>query len=79
VTRRLTKRRRVSVGRPFMPRGTRLNIAWQLEFKKADLWVGVYWSPDPEYVPRSGSLWLCLLPMVPLHVDWWPTDPEGVL
>jgi hypothetical protein len=41
----------------------------RLEFKPADLWLGLYVAPDETW--RSGSAWLCLLPWLPVHVDWW--------
>jgi hypothetical protein len=38
----------------------------QLEWKKQDCWIGVYWK-------RSVStlhLWICVLPCLPLHLQW---------
>lgn len=49
----------------------------RLEFKPADLWIGAYWTLEPEtFVKRSGlrmtgyvfNLWLCLVPCLPLHL-----------
>ena len=39
-----------------------------IEWKPQDLWVGVFWKHNAE----SGdfNLWLCLLPMIPIHF-WW--------
>ena len=34
----------------------------RVEFVPRDLWVGAYWKP--------GHLWLCLLPCLPIHLDW---------
>ena len=34
----------------------------RIEFKPQDLWVGAFWKP--------GHLWICILPMVPIHVMW---------
>jgi hypothetical protein len=43
----------------------RVRIRW--EFKKQDCWIGVYWEPGSSYT----HLWVCLLPMLPIHF-WWP-------
>jgi len=32
----------------------------KIEFKKEDCWVGIFWRQD--------HLWICLLPMLPLHI-----------
>ncbi len=38
----------------------------RLEWKPQDCWIGAYWE-------RRGAdwhLWVCLLPMLPLHFRW---------
>ena len=38
----------------------------RIEFKPQDCWVGAFWQ-------RKGNiqhLWICLLPMLPLHFEW---------
>ncbi len=45
------------------------------EFKKQDFWIGCYWE-----IRRKGTiglstervyhLWICFLPMFPLHISW---------
>lgn len=40
--------------------------SWRFECNRQDLWVGVYWEHRP-HVPRL-DVWVCLLPMLPLHV-----------
>ncbi len=38
-----------------------------LEFKVQDCWIGVYWA-----VRKAGvDVWICLLPMLPIHVRWY--------
>jgi hypothetical protein len=37
--------------------------SWRIEFKPADIWIGVYWERRPWL-----HLWVCLLPMVPIHL-----------
>lgn len=73
----------LTLRRPFMPAGTALNVRVRLEVKKEDCWIGAFWRFDSATMPwrprLAGDLWLCLLPMLPLHVWWWPTDPEGAL
>lgn len=44
-------------------------IRARLEFKPADLWIGFYGSPDETW--GTGSLWICLIPCLPVHIDWW--------
>jgi hypothetical protein len=69
----------MTLRRPFMPCGTALHLRARVEIKRQDCWIGIYWDHDPDYMPRSGNAWICLLPMLPFHIWWWPTDPEGVL
>lgn len=45
----------------------------RLEFKAADCWVGVFWKATPLPNQPGMSLinvWVCLLPMVPIHLTW---------
>lgn len=54
----------------------------RLEWKPQDLWVGAFWKVsecwatdgmddpfDDRTVPMV-DLWICLIPMVPLHLTW---------
>jgi hypothetical protein len=37
------------------------------EFEPRDVWVGIYWNwPGPVRF----DLYICLLPMLPLHLSW---------
>lgn len=61
-------------------------MGFAVEFKAEDCWVGVFWRRGPVRWPRvskmtslrlPGSvlerridLWICLLPMFPIHL-WW--------
>lgn len=38
----------------------------RLEFKAADCWVGAFWDRRGDVM----HLWVCLVPMLPLHVTW---------
>lgn len=40
----------------------RISIA--LEFKLADLWIGLFWKRQAQTL----HLWICLLPTLPLHI-----------
>ena len=47
----------------------------KLEFQPKDLWIGVYWeyqfnSDDPydEDIKKNLHIWICLIPMFPLHI-----------
>lgn len=44
-----------------------------LEWKPQDMWVGLFWRTthaltDEGVKPFATEFWLCLLPMLPLHV-----------
>ena len=52
-----------------------------LEFKPADLWVGVFWRMDsasPHFDAarqhvvwrRVLHIWVCVVPCFPLHIRW---------
>ena len=38
-----------------------------VEWKPQDCWVGVFWKRN---YPWSFDLWVCVVPMVPLHLSW---------
>lgn len=51
----------------------------RLEFKPQDLWIGIFWKKAvegrPDYSPSENwwhkyDLWICLVPMLPLHLTW---------
>jgi hypothetical protein len=42
----------------------------RLEFKPQDLWIGVRWAHCADSPYRRTDVWICLLPMLPLHI-WW--------
>lgn len=39
----------------------------RVERKPQDCWVGVFWKRD---YPWSLDVWVCLVPMLPLHLGW---------
>jgi hypothetical protein len=46
-----------------------------LELEPHDLWIGIHWRP------RSWGrldVWICLLPMLPLHL-WWVGPPGSLV
>jgi hypothetical protein len=55
-----------------------LRRGWRLEFKPQDMWVGVFWKKNGPLL----DVWICLLPMVPIHIRWFfkmrfpPVDPD---
>lgn len=64
-------------------------MKFRLEFKPEDCWIGVFWkvggpvrsyvSGTTEYrVHRRIDLWVCLLPMLPIHLWWFSPTTEGV-
>jgi hypothetical protein len=49
----------------YLPRGWR--VRW--EFKAADVWVGAYPKRERGYHWTQFDLWICLLPMLPIHLN----------
>ena len=57
---------------------------WQVEFKRQDLWIGAFWKYEEttdwddegiEFTDTvTGHLWICLIPMVPIHFHWTAWD-----
>jgi hypothetical protein len=47
-----------------------------IRFSPREFWIGLYWQRMGNFV----DVWVCLLPMVPIHVSWWwgrePAIPE---
>lgn len=38
-----------------------------LKFDPRDVWVGVYWNPNPGRL----DVYVCLLPLLPIHLCLW--------
>jgi len=49
-----------------MSGGRRADMKISIEFKPQDFWVGAYW----ERLGNKQHLWVCLLPMIPIHLVW---------
>ncbi len=62
----------------------------RVEWKPQDCWIGAFWKSGGsvksymagtgEYrVSRRVDLWVCLVPMVPIHFTWFQAvvSPEG--
>ena len=47
----------------------------RFEFKKEDAWIGVFWKRDQHKL--SLDVWVCILPMVPLHFGYQPQVTHG--
>lgn len=45
---------------------------WGFEFKKEDLWVGLFWKTTG----NCADIWICFVPCFPLHISFWYHDPE---
>lgn len=39
-----------------------------LQFKLQDMWIGAYWSNDSEFDKVQWSVWICLLPCLPIFI-----------
>jgi len=47
----------------------------RFEWTLADLWVGVFWRRER----YSLDVWVCLLPCIPLHLQWtWKPSLDGL-
>lgn len=38
----------------------------RIEWKPQDCWVGVFWEQSPFRL----DIWVCVVPMLPLHFGW---------
>ena len=53
----------------------------KLKFKKQDCWIGFYWEKRRQRTfglntKRVCHLWICVLPMLPLHIQWKLKDED---
>ena len=39
-----------------------------LEYKLADMWVGMFWQRKEDAVRRSLHIWVCIVPCLPIHL-----------
>jgi hypothetical protein len=51
------------------------SVTVRLEFKSEDCWIGAFWKTTYDEMRAPGrewrtDLWICLLPMLPLHLAW---------
>jgi hypothetical protein len=46
-------------------------IRWwcRLEFKPQDMWVGAYWHSHHVNDAHILDIWVCILPMLPIHIQ----------
>lgn len=54
------------IKRPTPPPGTRKRWFLRFERKPQDCWIGMFWKRDWFMF----SLWVCIVPMLPVHVGW---------
>jgi len=48
-------------------------ISLRLEFKWQDMWVGAYPEVKEGIISRRHlHVWVCILPMLPIHITVWP-------
>ena len=55
------KRRKLAVG-------WRARWSVRVEFKAQDCWIGAYWRHSACGTSEAVDVWVCLLPMLPIHV-----------
>jgi hypothetical protein len=41
-----------------------------IKFKPQDLWIGLYWKKTNIGGLQTIDLWICILPMIPIHFRW---------
>ena len=46
------------------------SVYWGLEWKLADMWIGVFWRRLVWSRGVSWDVWICFLPCLPLHLSW---------
>lgn len=46
-----------------------MRVMWcRFKFKPQDCWIGVYWRTSHLALADKLDVWICLLPMLPLHI-----------
>jgi hypothetical protein len=50
--------------------GGKYDLRVRLEFKAADFWIGVFAKRDLLHRAKFYDLWVCLVPMFPIHLAW---------
>jgi hypothetical protein len=52
--------------------GVDKRFRFRVEWKPQDAWVGAFWKTT-RYLSgqKETHLWVCILPMIPLHFHWW--------
>jgi hypothetical protein len=54
----------------------------KFEFQPRDCWVGFYWEKRIKRTEglnfvRVRHLWICLIPMLPLHISWQVLEEDS--
>jgi hypothetical protein len=55
---------------PWLRFGGRNDWRLRLEFKPADLWIGAFIKRRRVLAASFWDLWVCLIPMLPIHFAW---------
>ena len=58
-------------------------ISAGLEWQPHDLWIGVFWRYERhplQYLDgwTKTDVWVCIVPMLPIHIIWQTTLPRQV-
>lgn len=80
ATTRVLVQRTLSFAKPVRFGSVAVNgITFALEWKVADCWIGLYWHSVPSDRETWRHVWLCLLPMLPIHASWhaWSVQPAA--
>ncbi len=50
-----------------------MDVLIGFEFKPQDCWIGMYWKKEYRSIGKNWyrfNIWICLLPMLPLHIGF---------
>ena len=51
----------------------------ELKFVPQDIWVGVYWKRDVFYEDAAWDVYVCLVPMLPIHFSWVHCNSQRII
>lgn len=48
----------------------------RVEFDPGDLWIGMYWHVIEIGYRDQWDIYICLVPMLPIHIHWSKRMPD---
>jgi hypothetical protein len=54
-----------------MQLGINLKLKINLEFKLADMWIGIFWRTQENPLDKRHitEIWICIIPCLPIHIQ----------